>query len=420
MPKPSWVRQLAVGIFLLLDSYLGVIHGGGIVTWSGLFSTQLKWLALSVEMMAGGLILIRILLNQANPRWRTVIVISVPILVISITFVILELILKGLGRSATMNFNLSSIGFSGLYWSAVYLSIAIGLTLTYKVQRFANFAQAEMMLLGSYVALTLMWSDRFFPVSNAPKDGIFNWELLIWASVSAFIVTGIAGLAVDTLVYKRLRDKMGTPQIMMIASLGVSMVLRALLYMRFSASTFRFVPDRDWRLTTSTFNIPTDRFQLHLGERINEPLMNVIGNVTPYGFAYSKVALIIGIFGAVILLIILLHRTRLGKQIRAVADNSDLAASSGINVGRVHGSTAFLSSGIAGFGGALLATVLPINPELGLSLLLPAFAVIVLGTIGSIPGVIIGAIIVGLLRACLLYTSPSPRDATLSRMPSSA
>ena len=84
---------------------------------------------------------------------------------------------------------------------------------------------------------------------------------------------------------------------------------------------------------------------------------------------------------------------------RAVADNSDLAASSGIHVERVHGSTAFLSAGIAGLGGALLAAILPINPELGLMLLLPAFAVIVLGTIGSIPGVIIGALIVGLLRS---------------------
>ena len=399
MPKPSWVRQLAVGIFLLLDSYLGVIHGGGIVTWSGLFPTQLKWLALSVEMMAGGLILIRILLNQANPRWRTVIVISVPILVISITFVILELILKGLGRSATMNFNLSSIGFSGLYWSAVYLSIAIGLTLTYKVQRFANFAQAEMMLVGSYVALTLMWSDRFFPVADAPKDGILNWDLLIWAGVCSFIIAGILGLVIDRLIYKHLRGKMGTPQVMMIASLGVSMILRAILFMRFSASTFRFIPDRDWRLSTSTFEIPTERIQLHLGDRVATPLVNFAENVNPYGFAYSKIALVIGIFGAIILLLILLHRTRLGRQMRAVADNPSLAASSGIHVERIHGSTAFISSGIAGLGGALLAAILPINPELGLSLLLPAFAVIVLGTIGSVPGVILGALIVGLLRA---------------------
>ena len=92
--------------------------------------------------------------------------------------------------------------------------------------------------------------------------------------------------------------------------------------------------------------------------------------------------------------LLLLYRTRLGRQMRAVADNPGLAASSGIHVERVHGSAAFLSSGIAGFGGALLASILPINPELGLSLLLPAVAVIVLGTICSIPVLIVGALIV--------------------------
>ena len=109
---------------------------------------------LAVEMLVGALLIIRLILNQTNPKWRTAIIVSVPILVVLISFEILEVVLSGLGRSSTMNFNLSSIGLSGLYWSAVYLSIAIGLTLTYKVQRFANFAQAEMMLVGSYVALT--------------------------------------------------------------------------------------------------------------------------------------------------------------------------------------------------------------------------------------------------------------------------
>ena len=180
----------------------------------------------------------------------------------------------------------------------------------------------------------------------------------------------------------------------MIVSLGVSMVLRALLFMRFSAGTFRFVPDRDWRLGTSTFEIPTVVLQLRLGDRIGKPLIELADSVNPYGFSFTKVALVVGIFGAIILLLFLLHRTRLGRQMRAVADNPGLAASSGIHVERVHGSTAFLSSGIAGFGGALLAAILPINPELGLSLLLPAFAVIVLGTIGSVPGVILGALIV--------------------------
>ena len=397
--SPSWLRQLVLGVFLLFDSYLGLIYGAGIVGWTGLLTGDIKWLTLSIEMMVGALILVRIIINQVKPEWKVAIVVSAPIIVALMGFGILELVLTGLGRSATMNFNLSSIGSSGLYWAAVYLSIAIGLTLTYKVQHFANFAQAEMMLVGAYVALTLMWSDRFFPLADAPSDGILNWELLIWAVVSAFVITGILGLIIDRVVYRRFRDKMSTPQVMMIASLGVSMVLRALLYMRFSASTFRFIPDRDWRLTTSTFEIPTQTLQLNLGDRIQAPLMGLATNVNPYGFNYSKVALVIGIFSAVVLLLFLLHRTRLGGQMRAVADNPGLAASSGIYVERVHGSTAFLSSGIAGLGGALLAAILPINPELGLSLLLPAFAVIVLGSIGSVPGVIIGALIVGLLRA---------------------
>jgi branched-chain amino acid transport system permease protein len=405
MLKPAWLRQFLLGLFLLFDSYIGLNHGSGIIDLSGVlhihsvFDGQLKWLVLSLEMMCGGLVLLRALLNHVKSEWKSLIVVLAPIIVALVGFGVLDSLLTGLGRSATINFNLASVTMSSLYWAAVYLSIAVGLTLTYKVQHFANFAQAEMMLVGSYVALTLMWSDRFFPVADSPKDGVLNWDLLIWASISAFLITGTIGLVTDTMVYKRLREKLGGPQVMMIASLGVSMILRAALFMRYSAGSFRFVPDRDWRLTSAIVDVPTERVQLHLGERAAGPLMEVATNVSSYGFAYSKMALVAGTFGSLLLLLILLHRTRLGRQMRAVADNPDLAASSGINVGMVHGMTAFLSAGTAGFGGALLAAILPINPELGLMLLLPAFAVVVLGTIGSIPGVIIGALIVGLLRA---------------------
>ena len=180
-----------------------------------------------------------------------------------------------------------------------------------------------------------MWSDTFFSISDAPEDGTIDWTVLIWASICAFVVTGFTGLLIDRLVFRRLRRKMATPQVMMIASLGVSMVLRAILFMRFSASTFRFVPDRDWRLSTSTVDIPTGLLKLNLGDRVAKPLMDFSANVDPYGFAYSKIALILGIFGAVLLLILLLQKTRLGRQMRAVADNPDLAASSGIHLEHV-------------------------------------------------------------------------------------
>ncbi len=399
LARPGWLRALVLALFLLVDGYIGLIHGLGTIVWSGLFTSQLEWLLLPIEVMVGALLLLRIILSQVRASWKSTLIVLTPILVVLISFVVLELLLTGSGRKATIKFNLSSVGLSGLYWSAAYLSVAVGLTLTYKVQRFANFAQAEMVLFGSYIALLLMWSNRFFPISDSPSDGILNWELLLWAGVSAFVITGALGFAIDRVVYKRFRAKMGTPQVMMIASLGVSMILRGLLYMRFGAGTFRFVPDRDWRLTTSTIKFPAEQVTLHLGDAGNQPLMEMATSVSPYAFAYSKFTFVIGMFAIAILLLFLLHRTRFGRQMRAVADNPDLAASSGIHVERVHGGTAFLSSGIAGFAGALIAAILPINPELGLSLLLPAFAVIVLGTIGSVPGAIIGALIVGLLRA---------------------
>ncbi|MFP6679357.1 MAG: ABC transporter permease [Dehalococcoidia bacterium] len=396
---PLWQRRLLLSGVLFIDSYLGVIHNGGMVAWSGLISGDLKWMILAMEMMASGLVSINAFLIVTRQKFRTISLIATPFLIALFAFVVLEFLLSGLHRSATINFNLASIGISGLYWSAAYLSVAIGLTLTYKVQRYANFAQVELLLIGAYVALLLMWSDRFFPMSDGPKDGSLQWDLLVWASISAFIVTGFVGWFIDRIIYKRLRRKLATPQVMMITSLGVALILRGILYLRFGAGIHRFVPDRDWRLSTSRFEIPTERLQLHLGDRISGPLMELAEKVTPYSFTYTKLTLIVGVFTAVILLLILLHRTRLGRQMRAVADNPDLAASSGIHVERVHGTSAFLAAGFSGFGGALIATILPINPELGITLLLPAFAIVVLGSVGSIPGVIIGALIVGLLRS---------------------
>ena len=392
-------RKILLALLLMFDASIGLSYDAGLVVWSGLFNGDLVWMLQSLEMMTGGLLGLHLLLGSMRQRWGWVAVVVSLVLLIVLILGTLELLLSGLGRSAMVNYNLSAVGLSGLYWTAAYLCVAAGLTLTYKVQRFGNFAQANTMLVGSYVAITLMWSDRFFPISNAPKDDALNWSLLITAAVTAFFVTGFVGVILDSLVYRRFRKKAASPVVMMIASLGIAMLIRAVLYMRFSAATFRFVPDKDWRLASSKFSVATERLQLHLGDRTDVPLMEWASNVNPYAFTYTKSILVIGVLASVFLLLFLLHRTRLGRRMRAVADNPELAASSGINVENVHLMSAFLSSGISGLGGALLAGVLPINPELGIALLLPAFAIIVLGTIGSIPGVIIASIFIGLVRA---------------------
>ena len=118
-----------------------------------------------------------------------------------------------------------------------------------------------------------------------------------------------------------------------------------------------------------------------------------------YFLQYTKAGLIIGVFASVVLLLFLLNLSRLGKQMRAVADNPHLAASSGINVERIYATTAFLAAGVSGFGGVLFGMYTRVNPEVGLSILLPAFAVIVLGTLGSVRGALIASVIVGLVRA---------------------
>ena len=110
IPNSLWFRRLILPFLLLLDSYFGLSYGAGIISWTGLFTGDIKWFMLAVEMLVGALLIIRLILNQTNPKWRTAIIVSVPILVVLISFEILEVVLSGLGRSSTMNFNLSYIG----------------------------------------------------------------------------------------------------------------------------------------------------------------------------------------------------------------------------------------------------------------------------------------------------------------------
>ena len=310
-------------------------------------------------MVVFSLIIVNKAVKKSSGKIKALTLIATPFFIFFIVLFILDSLLKGKGINTTFHYNLSSISLSAIYWSAAYLTVAMGLTLTYKVQRYGNFAQAELMLLGSYIALILMWSDKFFPISNAPSDGNLNFNLLISSVIFAFFICGIIGVIIDKSIYKPLRNKLASPQVMMITSLGVAMVIRAIIYMRFSAKTFRFIPDKDWRLLSSNIEVPTQKIDLIVGERINEPFINIVNNIDPYGFSYSKIALVVGMLLAVFTLIFIMHKTILGKKMRAVADNPDLASTSGINVEKIHTTSSFLSAGISGLGGALLAAIFP-------------------------------------------------------------
>lgn len=389
--------SILLPLILLLDAGIGLRFGWGLIAQFSFLHIDLMWMSQCAEFIFAGFWLVNNILSSLSGWRKTVAGILSPLVIIALLGLCIELLLLGRGQSALIAINIASHGITGLVWAATYLSIAAGLTLTYRVQGYGNFAQSEFLVFGAYIAISLMLSERFLPGVNAPKDGALAWELLIWACIAAFILTGVLGVLVDFTVMKKFRKNGASYQVMMIASLGVAMVIRAMLYLRYGSQTQLFVPDKDWRLSTSRFEIDSIIGRFTLGLRENIPFHESVDKV--YSLAYTKAALIVGVFGSVFLLMFLLNSTRLGRKMRAVSDNPDLAAASGINIEGVHRTSAFLSAGLSGFGGALFAMTTRMNPEVGLTILLPSFAVIVLGTIGSIRGAIIGSLIVGMIRS---------------------
>ena len=443
---PRGTQRTLIALFLFIDAnILGTSNGWGILNvldafLGGGLPNDLVWLLQVIESITAGFILIKVLFDDVKRSiFRTMGLILSPLFMVLVTFVTLDILLRGLDTGASFTLDTVSIITGTLTWSSTYLAIAIGLTLTYKVQRYGNFAQSELFMIGMYLSMIMIWTDYFFPISNlsTTKDGVLTWSVLLFTLLAAFILTGLAGIIIDRLVYRGFRKSKATPQVMMIASLGVALILRALTYLRFGSSRNMFEPEGDWRMPSLRWEIPTTKLRLNLGDRTlddgrtytrwtceetgidesGEPIFTRIVNeaskpayelydttadcVTQAttNYAYYKGAVPFVIFSSVLLLMLLLNKTRLGRRMRAVADNPELAASSGINVERVHMSSAFLSAGISGMGGAIFAMTLRFSPETAFTLLLPSFAIIVLGTIGSIPGAIIGSIIVGFVRA---------------------
>tara|TARA_B100001029_G_scaffold178520_1_gene185485 strand:+ start:6989 stop:10504 length:3516 start_codon:yes stop_codon:yes gene_type:complete len=394
------VQRLIIVFLFFLDSYIGLIHQRGILNFIDLIllgnlPPDFVWLLQTFQMICMGFFLVKILFDNVPPsRLRTVAMCLSPFLLVLHVILSIHILMLGQGLVANLTFNMGTIAISTLTWSSTYLAIAVGCTLTYSVQRYGNFAQSEFFMLGMYVAIAFMWTDLLFPISEAPSDGTLVWSLFAYVVIGAFILTGIAGVIIDRLVFKGFRDSKSSSDVMMIASLGVAMILRSLIYLRFGSNTKRFVPDKDWMSSEQRWEISTYTAKINLGN-INWPVIEE----STANYAYNNAFLPIIIFISVFLLVLLLNYTRLGRRMRAVADNPELAASSGINVERVQMTSAFLSAGISGVGGAVFGLTVLFSPQTAFTLLLPAFAVIVLGTIGSVQGAIVASLIIGFVRA---------------------
>jgi branched-chain amino acid transport system permease protein len=253
---------------------------------------------------------------------------------------------------------------------------AIGVTLTYSILRFANFAHGEFIAWGAYFALAAASALGWLIEGSTTPIGPFSfgWGLLL-ALIIAMALTGVLALALDWALFARLRERANAITVVM-ASFGASMALRSGLEFLFSSRPAYF--NRELQIA----------MRLPFGLR-----------VTPNQLALLALAAIL-----VLALHLLLTRSQIGRSMRAVSENPALARVAGVDVDRVVRVTWLLGGALAGASGVMVGLMVQIRPFMGLDLLLPLFAAAILGGIGSVPGALAGGLIVGVAEAASAVT----------------
>ena len=157
---PRGVRRIIFAVLLFVDAnFLGTLNGYGSLNILDMLlgdalPNDMVWLIQLIESITAGFVVIKVLFDDVpSSPLRTLSLLLSPFFMVAVTFYSLDLLLQGLGASAGFTLDLVSITTGTLTWSSTYLAIAIGLTLTYKVQRYGNFAQSELFMIGMYLSM---------------------------------------------------------------------------------------------------------------------------------------------------------------------------------------------------------------------------------------------------------------------------
>ncbi len=264
-------------------------------------------------------------------------------------------------------FLINSLGnlFYGASLGSVLLLAALGLGITFGLMGVINMAHGEMLMLGAYASYVVQGIfQESFPAW-------FDWYLAV-AIPAAFGVCLLTGMVLERGV---IRFLYGRPLETLLATWGISLVLIQSVRLIFGAQNVQ-VANPAW---------------------LSGGIEVLYGVVLPY----SRLAIILFVALVVGLVWLILQRTRLGLQVRAVTQNRPMASCMGISAGRVDMWTFGLGSGIAGLGGVALSQIGNVGPELGRLYIVDSFMVVVLGGVGNIAGTVVGALSLGLVNKLL-------------------
>jgi len=304
--------------------------------------------------------------------------------------------------------NLLSNVWTGVTIGLIFGLAGIGLSMTYSILSFANFSHGDLLTTGAFTGwgVTLLiagWGvgDAGYllfvfsgsgPGSREVGASILGSPLaILMGAIVAGVVTIAVALLLDRLVYRPMRDRGGIP--LLIASIGAALALRY---------TIQFIYGSSSRGVTDT-SVTEESYELIGGIplQFQYDILGVNVNLHQITLVTIALALMIGMH-------LLLQQTKLGKAMRAMADNKDLALVTGIPTERVVRATWALGAGLAGVAGFLFVLERgTIDFNLGWFLLLFIFSAVILGGIGSIYGAIAGGLVIGLVRELSLIWIPS-------------
>ena len=251
--------------------------------------------------------------------------------------------------------------FFGLSLGSVLLLAAIGLAITFGVMGVINMAHGEMIMLGAYTT---------YVVQLLMPNHI---DYSLWVAIpAAFVVSGLAGVLLERLVIRHLH---GRPLETLLATFGVSLVLQQLVRTVFSPLN-RQVASPEWMSGSWEIN----------------PVLSLTLN------RLYIVAFALLVFFA---LMLLLKRSSLGLNVRAVSQNRNMARSMGIRTGWVDAMTFGLGSGIAGIAGVALSQLTNVGPNLGQAYIIDSFMVVVFGGVGNLWGTLVAAFTLGIANKFL-------------------
>jgi len=264
---------------------------------------------------------------------------------------------------------------NGLSLGAIYALIALGYTMVYGVLRLINFAHGDVYMLGAFAG--------YFLANALQLDANPSVLWAIVVTIGAMAICAAIGILIERLAYRPVRHHSRLTAL--ITAIGVSLLLEYGGQVVFGA-TPRFFPQM---IRSQTYVVGGIQIT-------NQSLLIIV----------ISVAVMFGLH-------FIVHRTKIGKAMRATSYNLPVARLMGINTDQVIAFTFALGSALAAAGGVLVALAIPrIDPLMGLMTGLKAFVAAVLGGIGNIPGAMLGGMLIGLMETGLSATAYSTyRDA---------